>query len=306
MINTETKDWVVSSMRESMAERLTDQLNGLDIEGFMKSNSADLVSQAVEKIQANVKVSIPEGIPVPEATLKVTSTGSGNEITVINISISSKIKADKKFRFANSFISNNTLGAITEWITEVYVQLVIDIMAEDNLLVVNEVLKKAKEIAGISYDVSMVSAIGGTTSKIAELSDEHVVFYADNERIFDVDDILALQEPSELISQEAIDGAIKQVAESLEESQTTVQLVANHGGILISLLANINKRTKIMALLKQVTNRNIENINTDKDLIAYYLKDGVFALVEQRDGNREVILSPFNTETLRSEKVNVL
>ena len=117
---------------------------------------------------------------------------------------------------------------------------------------------------------------------------------------------MALQEPSELISQEAIDGAIKQVAESLEESQTTVQLVANHGGILISLLANINKRTKIMALLKQITNRNVENINTDKDLIAYYLKDGVFALVEQRDGNREVILSPFNTETLRSEKVNVL
>ena len=49
MINTETKDWVVSSMRESMTERLTDQLNGLDIEGFMKSNSADLVSEAVEK-----------------------------------------------------------------------------------------------------------------------------------------------------------------------------------------------------------------------------------------------------------------
>lgn len=306
MINKETKNYVVESLKADSKERFEKNLKDLKLVEFMKQDNVELVKESIEKIKANVIASIPEGVPVPGTSLYVSCTGSGNEITVINISIKSKIKAEKKFKFAKSFVGENVVTNIANFFADVYTDLVIDIMAEDNLEVINGLLEKAAEDAGLDYKVSLTSAIGGTASKVSFISDDEVVFYTDLDRVFDIDDVLALQEPSEIISEEAIEEAKKQIADSFETAQTPEQLVAEHGGVFVGHFANISKNVKPMTMIKQVTNRSVSSLNGNKDAIGYYSEGDVFALVAKRDGNLEVILSPFNTETFRKEDVDVL
>lgn len=306
MINAETKKYVLDTMMEDTQARFDENLKGLNLLGFMKEDNVDLVKEAVNKIKSNVIASIPEGVPVPATSMYVSCTGSGNEITVINISLNNKVNAKKKFKFAKSFVGENVVDLIAAFLRDVYIELVVDLLAEDNLEVINSVIEEAAKATGVPYKVSLTTQIGGTNNKLSFISDDEVVFFVDMERVFGVDDLLALQEPSEFISEDAIAGAKQQIADSLSAAQTTEQLVAEHGGVFIGHLANISKNTKPMTMIKQVTNKNIENVVGNKDALYYYSKDDVFALVARREGKMEVILTPFNTETFHKENIDVL
>lgn len=307
MINTKLKNEVIESLVEDSNTRFKENLADLDLVGFMQKDDVDLVKNAVNKIKANVIASIPEGIPVPGTSLYVSCTGTESEITVINLSINNKIKAEKTFKFAKSFISDDAIVKnIGEFFVDVYSELVLDIMAEDNLEQINALISDAA--GDVGYKVSLASVIGGSDKKILFISDDEVVFNADLDRVFAVDDILALQEPDEegLIKEEDIEAAKKQIKEVFEVAQTPVQLIENHGGVFISYFANISKTVKPMTLIKQVTGWTPAGVKNQKNAVCYYSEGDVYALIAKREGKLEVLLSPFNTETFRNEKVDVL
>lgn len=306
MISKTKKNSIVEAIQNAMEERKEANLKDLALEQFMADNDIDLVKKAINKINANVVASLPEGIPVPGTNFYITGSGSGNEITVVNMTVKSKVKAAKSFKYAKSFVSDDIVDTIADFLTAVYVELVVDYLAELNLAEVNELLEDAAKQVELPYKVSFTSAIGGTNKKIAEISDEEVIFYADDERVFELEDLLALKEPDDIITEDEIADAKLQVMKSLEGAQTPEQLVEARGGIFVGHIANINKNMKPAIMIKKVCNLNAENINTDKDLTAYYLKDNVFALVAQRDGQLEVLLSPFDLDTFHKVDVDVL
>lgn len=74
----------------------------------------------------------------------------------------------------------------------------------------------------------------------------------------------------------------------------------------MAYICDISKRLKPLTLIKKICSKNIEKLRGSKDAVAYYFEDDVFALVERRDGNFTVVLSPFDVKTLRRVDVDVL
>ena len=83
-------------------------------------------------------------------------------------------------------------------------------------------------------------------------------------------------------------------------------LVEQNGGSLVTYVCDISTLVKPMTYIKKITNKNVENHRGNKDAILYYAKENVFALIAKRDGNLELILSPFDTTTLRKVDVDVM
>lgn len=325
MINADVKERVMNTLTTEVEDRRTRVLADLDLKGFMKSGALDLVKQSVEKIRANVIASIPEGVAVPGTSLYVSCTGSGdNLISVVNISLNNKIKSEKKFKYSMSFTEDDIVNKILDFFVEAYTQLIVDDMAEQNVAELNKVLKEVTKSAGLDYSVSLATVIGGSDSKIGYISDDEVVFNVDLNRIFGVDKVtadmksiasednryliamLTVREPDESCPVEAIEEAKGMIAESISAAQTPVQLVAQRGGEFIAYFCGINNNMKPINLIKKVCNRDIKKISGSKDAIGYYADEKIYSLIAKRDGNYEVILSPFDTETFRAVDMDVI
>lgn len=307
MTNLETKNAVIDEFTEQVKVNAEGNLKDLDLAGFMTKGLTDLVKDGVGKIQANVIAAIPEGYAVPKVSLYVTATGTDEKsISLVSISVTNRVKSTKKFKFSYQATPDNVVEKITDFFLAVYTELVVDAIIDENLVKVNEVLAEAVEAAGLDYGIEVVSALGTNGKKIAYIADDLIQFVADEERIFDIDDILVLQEVDELITEEHIENAKKQIVEVLGTAQTPEQLVGIHGGPLISYIANINKRVKPITLIKSVCNRNAKKVTGNKDTLAYYSEGDTYAIVSKRDNKFEVILSPFDVNTLRKVDVDVL
>lgn len=309
MYNLLRKEELLEAFASAAKSNAEKNLVGLKIEEFMKKGDADLVKECIEKIQSNVTSAIPEGIPIPRASLYVSQISTeGEGISLINLSITNKVKSTKKFKFQHVVKVFNAKDTLFDIFLAVYTELIVGYMGDQNLEHINEVVKEVAAEAGLTYDISVVSPLGNKGKKIAYISDESVVFVADEERLFDLDDLLALQEPTEdgIITEAHIAAAKKQLVNDLAVAQTPVQLVAIHGGLLIAHLLDVNKRVKPMTLLKKVTNRNVENLNGNKDVIAYYAKENIFSIVAKNENGFEVVLSPFDIETLRTVDMDIV
>lgn len=304
MYNTQIKNSVLEKFLETFAEKKAENLKDLELKQFMKDNDSDLVSKSVDQIKANAVIAIPDGYSVPKTTVHVRCSGDGKSITLISITLCNKIHATKVFKFKGTFCGESVVDDIADFFQGAYAELLVDSLASENVKVVNELLEELSE--DLEYKVGLTTTVGGSDSKIAFISDEEVVFNVDMDRIFEVEDILALYDPDEDFSQEDINEAKETIKDELIKAQTTEQLVQAHGTPFIAYFANINKATKATTLLKKITGKKAENLSANAGGIGYYTDGDVFALVAMRDGAPEVILSPFDTTTFRKVDVDVL
>jgi len=307
MYNCKKKEEILDAFTKAARENAERNLSDLNIEAFMESGNTDVLREAISKVQANITSAMPEGIPIPKASLYTSPISTdGKTISIINLSVTNKVKGSKKFKFAHVIKKEHAKDTLIDVFLAVYTELLVDYLGEQNLIHVNEVLQEATKEAGLSYEIKVVTSLGNEGKKVSYLGDDAVIFVADEERLFDLEDTLALQEVSEFVTEEFITAAKKQLVDDLAGAQTTVQLIALHGGLLVSSLLDINKRVKPMTIIKKVTNRNVENLNGNKDAIAYYAKENVFSIVAKREDGFEVLLSPFDIETLRKVDVDVI
>lgn len=307
MNNVTTKKQVLNDFLNSVEENVEANLSDLDFQDYMKEDKVDHIRAAVNKIKANMVKSIPDGVSIPELSLYISPTGTEDEgVSVIHVSVNNRLKNTKKFKFQYSACGSNITEQLVDFFKETYCVLITDGLAEQNLNVVNDVLKEACTAANLGYTISVVTALSQKGKKIAYISDEEIQFVADEDTVFELDDLLVLREPDEMVTEEMIENAKKELADSLASSQTTEQLVANHGGSLVQYICNINKHIKPMTLIKKVCNKNSEKLNGNKDTLAYFSKDNVFAIVARVEGKFELVLSPFDTETYRKAEFDVL
>lgn len=306
MFNLEMKESVLAQFKENIAMNREANCGDIDLGKYMDEGNVDLVRDCVTKVKDNVVAAIPVGIDIPRVSLYCRATGDADAISLVMVTITNVLSSDKKFKFSLSLSNRNATEVAFDFFEGVYERLIVDTMIEENLQDVNEILKNATEEAGLNYTVKIVPPMGNEGKKISFMSDEEIIFVADPDRALSLDDVLVLQEPHDLITDEMIEGAFKVEVENLAEAQTPEQLVAKHGGLLVQYICDVSKLVKPMTLIKKICNKNIMNARGNKDCIMYYHKDGVFSLIAKREGNLEVILSPFDTDTLRKVDVDVL
>lgn len=306
MVNLQIKDAILNEFKENVAANRAANCGDVDITKFMLQGNADLVKDCLVKVKDNVLAAVPAGVEVPRISLYHRSQMGAEGISLVLVTVTNVISSNKKFKFALSLSNRNATEVAFDFFTDVYEKLMIDVMIEDNLEKVNDILDRAAKEAGLDYAIKVVTPMGNEGKKIAFMSDQEIQFVADEERALNLDDILVLRDPEGLITEEMISDAFKVETESIAEAQTPEQLVAKQGGLLVQYVCDISKLTKPMTLIKKISNKNVKNTRGEKDCIMYYNQDKVFALVAKRDGNLEVILSPFETDTMRKVDVDVL
>lgn len=306
MYNLKSKESLLKAMQENVDANVKANLTDLKILEFMKNGNVELVKTCISKITANIISAIPKELAVPGVSVYTTCFGT-EEIESLSITATNKIKSIKKFKY--KFCSHAYEGLVEELVSfflDIYIDLIVDDMMEENLNKVNSVLAEVAEKAGLGYEISITTPLGNEKKKISYLGDDGIVFVCDEERVFSLDDILAVQDVREFVTEEDLEKAKTQISDQLAEAQTPEQLVGMHGGILVSYICNINKHIKPMTLIKKVYNKNALKLIGNKDSYAYFSQDNIYAIVAKRDGNFEVVLSPFDVETLRKVDFDVV
>lgn len=309
MFNAEVKKNLIDEFKLNAGNLFNEVKDDCDLKAAMLNGDVDDVRGIVKRCQSIMVANIPDGVDVPKTSLYVSpTTASGDDsISLVNITLSNKISADKVFKYATTVTREGAIDKVVDFMMGVYITLIIDKLVSKNLERVNDVIAQAVAESGITYGVKIVSSLGNDGKKIAHISDDEVVFVADESRVFDLDKIIVLlEEETELISADVIQQHYNNLVEEFANAQTPEQLVKNHGGVLVAHVCDISKRLKAMTLIKKVCTKNVSKIRGDKDTIAYFADGDVFALVAKRDGNFEVILAPFDVNTFRKVDYDVL
>ena len=309
MYNLNEKEELISVFTENAKKNARENLSDLDIVKFMDNGDIDLVRECVNKIKAVVNMSIPGTLAIPKYSLYISGSSSdGAKISLVSISITQRIKSTKKFKFKIAVTTENTVDTILDFLIATYTELLVDELAESNVAEVNELIDEVVKEAGLSYEVSVVTALGNEGKVVTYLGDDMVQFVADENRIFDLEDILALQGVSEVITEEAIISAKQALVDEIITIQTPEQLIQAHGGALLGYICNINKRVKPFNIVKSVSNRNIEKVLGNKDCLTYFYdaEKGIFSIIAKRGNDFEVVLSPFDVKTFRKVDFDVL
>lgn len=308
MYSVEDKVNIVSSFTEASSANIDANMTD-DIAGFMKKGAVDLVKDCVLKLQNNVIAAIPEGVEVPPVSLYQSPLSSVNseEIEIISLSLSNRINSKKKFKYTARVSQPGIIQKLKDFFIPAYTELIVSSMVESNLERVNDILAQAAEEADVPYRVSVVSDLGAEGKKVVSLLDDEVVFVADEDRAFSLNNLMLMRVPDEeeMITEDMIQGAYSALVEEIQKNQTPEQLVADPGAFL-RYVCDISKHVKPSTIIKGICGKNVERLTGKKDTLAYYLKDNVFALVAKRDGHLEVVLSPFDLTTMRKVDTDVL
>lgn len=306
MINAETKNELISQFKTEAKVMYDSVKVNCDLKAAMEEGNVDDVRDIVKKIQSIMIANIPDGMKIPKTSLYVSPTGS-EDISIVNITIVNKLSADRDFRYPTVITKSNAEDKVFDYMLTVYSALLIDELVNRNLERVNDVLAQAVAESGIDYGIKVVSSLGNEGKKIVSISDDEIIFVADESRVFSLDNVIVLlEEETEFISADVIQSHYQNIVEELATAQTPEQLVGIHGGVLVAHVCDISKRLKPMTLIKKVCSKNVTKVRGDKDAIAYFSEGDVYAIVAKREGSYEVILSPFDVNTLRKVDFDVL
>lgn len=310
MISMKVKDEIIEKFLANAKETF-DATNGKhDVEALMAEGNEYSVKEFVNSYIDGIMISsIPEGVGIPKISKYVTCVSNNGEegISVVNVTIKNKISGTKKFSFASPFTKNNIKSSMFNWFLNVYQILVTDMLAEENLVKVNEVLAQMVEAAGLDYSIEVVTPICMGGKKIASMADDKVVFVADMNKVFALDSIvILLDEEDQVVPQATVKKYFDKMVETLSTAQTVEQLIGIRGGDLVAFVCDISKRLKAKTLIKQVCSKNAQRLYGNKDTLAYFEDGDVFAIVSRTDGQFEIVLSPFDINTLHKVDYDVL
>lgn len=302
MFNAKMRDDVVYNFA-SEVERVAETMRNLHkVKTYLDAGADSYVRDNLHTINDFIAGCLPKGIVTD--VLTVGASVSGN---AINMTIKTK-KSDaaipmrvKKTVVRRSNSTDNTMydDCVTA-IYSVYEMMLLLSMAQQNIDKVNEVLADLLKRANLDYTVRLVSYYGKPEDKKIEyLSNDEVVFVCDRENIFGCHNLAVFRDPDALLSEEDIEKAKNNLADEMSVAQTTIQFVQNKGFTLINHLCAIPKMKKMPGYMKKIVSKNVMSNMSRSDGLMYYLEGNTFAIVDVKDGEAEVVLSPCDLETFR-------
>lgn len=274
------------------------------IKEAMTSNDAPRVKYLITKAVEGVK-----GIntDILDSSLYVNQTATDGSIKVVDVTIRNKYSDQFKFEFKTQLIASEDVDKVfADFVKCSFTELVVDSLVRKNLEEVNAKFEEIGKAAGNTFKVKVISPLVGEGKKIYSITDKEIVFVADESRAFTLKGILAFCEADgALITEDMIKTGCEEAVARFAQAQTTPQFVGIHEPI-IGHICDINKQVKPFTLIKKVYSKNVKKLRGNKETMAYYLEDGVFAVVSVTEAGKEVELQPFNTETLEIADVDVL
>ena len=314
MVSEVKRKEIINKFADDVTAAADEQRPSLMIASYYQAGDLENVKSCIRLIEDMIRYRLPAGYKVGEklddVLVKIMFVGTAINLTIRNRYEGAKVTFRKKYPIiVRDGISNADLyDRVVEAIYYVFEGLLEDAMMRENLELINGAVDELVKAAGLDYKVSFVSPFGkDVESKIYALTDQEVVFVADKERLFKTEDLTILQTPNEFIKQETIDSAKQILTDKFATAQTTAEFVGNLGFSLTHFLCDIGKTKKPLYYLKRITGKNLLNNREVYDGQYFYLKDGVFSIVERKDGVSEVVLTPFSTETFqRVDGVDVL
>lgn len=272
----------------------------------MESDNVDSAKYLIERMAGAVEAVVPKELGVPGIVLYKTFTGEASKIDIVDLTIKNKHNSDIIFRFKHQFVrSSNIFEAVADFLKMCWVELIVDSLVRSNLAVINAKFADIAKEAGIGFSVKVTSPLNNGGKKVISITDEEVVFVADEERALGMDDILLFAEPSEFLSQERIDDEYKKTVANFAKAQTTVQFLSVHE-LLVGYLCDISKMVKPMTIIKKVYSKNVNKLRGNSETLAYFNNGEVFSVVSVNLDGKEVVLKPFNIETLEVVDFDVL
>lgn len=306
MYNIKTKDQLVSEFTANVDANLEIVKAYGSLAESMKKDDTGMVKYLINETVKIMVASIPEGINIPAVSVYTSIKGDDNMINVIDLILRNKYSSNYEFKMKYRVVfSENVFDVVVDFLKCSYIELIIDTLVRKNLEIVNAKLAEIGEEAGNEFKVSIVSPLSNKGKKIIRITDNEVVFVADEERALTLDDILVFCQPNEILTEDKIQQGFNDEVSRFAEAQTTVQFVGVHDP-LVAYICDISKLIKPFTLIKKIYSKNIEKVRGSKETFAYYQKDKVYSVIFLSEDGKEVALQPFNIETLEVVDVDVL
>lgn len=309
MYNVAQKNEIVNSFTSVADANLKVARMFGSISDCMKKDDASMAKFLIKKAVDSVIAAVPEELSVSDVAVYINQNGDDAMIRTIDVVLRNKYSSDYEFKFKGQLVYSenyDVYDVLADFLKCSYIELITDALINKNLEEVNAKFAEIGKEAGNTFSVKVVSPLAGEGKKIAKITDKEVVFVADETRILEMDDILIFCEPNEVLSEEVIKQGYDNTVALFAQAQTTVQFVGVHEPV-VGYICDISKLVKATTLIKKVYSKNAKKLgNSKKDALAYYNENGVFAVVSATEDGKEVVLQPFNTETLEVVDYDVL
>ena len=306
MYNITTKDQLVNEFIANVDANLELVKSYGSISESMRNDDAAMVKSLISEIDKVMVASIPDEVKIPDVSVYTSMNGDSNMVRVIDLILRNKYSSKYEFKMKNRIVySEDVFDVLVDFLKCSYIELIIDTLVRNNLDEVNEKLALIGKEAGNSFTVKVVSPLSNKGKKIVKITDDEVVFVADEERALNLDDILVFCQPTEFLTEENIQKGFDDEVARFAEAQTTPQFVGVHDP-LVAYICDISKLVKPFTLIRKVYSKNIEKVRGNKETFAYYNKDGVYSVLFISEDGKEIALQPFNTETLEVVDIKVL
>ena len=301
MYNLEKVNTILAEFNELVAINLESVKIAGDLSQAMLSDDVDKTKYIIKNIHKTVSRCVPQGLDVAGATIYITLGGNDSCIRVVGLSLKNKRSEDFEFKMkADIVYSERIFEEVSDFIVCAYNSLLTDALIRANLEVVNSTLANICKDAGLSFKVSFISPLGRENKKIEKITDDELVYVAVEERVFDIDDLVIFADKDNEELAESYKNEYDYLVSKFASVQTTPQFVDMNVS-LVSYLGDISDYVKAFTLIRKVNTKNIEKVTSKNSVVVanYFDKENsIYALIRVSHGNREIVLSPFNTSTL--------
>lgn len=312
MYNLKTVDEVCNNFLKNADEELKVAKMYGDINEALAENDSSKVKYLIQKSEEHIKASVPEEVTIENTSLYVNLAEYDGVLKTVDITVRNKYSNPYAFKFKKQLVASEGFDeALYDFLKCVYLELVRDALINVNIDIVNTKLAEICEKAGNNFKVKVISPMIGEGKKISNITDDCIEYVADDTRILSLEDILVFCEPNEFISEEVINEGMEAAVSRFAQAQTTPQFVGLNEP-LIGTLCDIG-RFKPFTLIKKVYSKNVEKwcnkkLSESESMLTYYLDavKGIFSVIALSGKEKEVVLKPFNIETLEVVDEDVL
>lgn len=305
MYNIERKNQLVKEFCDNVDLNMDYLKCYCNLDVAVKNGDVEMVKNFMNEVSRVMLSSVPEEVEVPGVTVYPLFSGE-DAITLIDVTLRNKYSAEYAFKIKRQIVvSDDIFEMLIDFFKCGYVELLTDAIVRENLVVVNAKLDEIAKEAGNTFKVEIVSPMTNDGKKLAFISDEKVVYVAEEERVLSMDDILVFAEPSEFVTEDMITEGMKREVAAFAQAQTTPQFVGVHEP-LVEHICGLNSLTKAFTLIKKVNSKNVMKLRGSKETLAFFSKDKVYSVLSVTTEGKEVILKPFNVDTLEVVDMDVL
>ena len=298
----------------SMLDKLSD-VKSKEMKTVVKGKydeAHEAASEICNSIENAFRSTLVEGVGVRDFFMSIKTFEKDGKLSHIEFNIRSKIGSPIKYKERFEIpASENFLNEVGGVFATSLIQMYYISAARDNIDEVNAYLKDLCEKSEIPYTVAFEVSTDG--DYVVDIADDHITFGATLTGAFEAGSLAEFWGGDGYLDLVQAEEEAKLV-ETLKSCQTPVQLIKSKVN-MVSKLTEANLRKRADRILRLTYHKQAIYFNQVKAGIGYYTDTvkvngeevRIFSLLSKdKEGNIEVVLTPFDIKTLLNVDYNVV